>query len=257
MAASPPRAPRTVDPQRRAALDLYERETASGWWRWFKRGLIALGAMSVLVMIGVGLLVYADSAIAADGSTDFADQVRWAWEHGDHLHYAGHLAAARLFDLCPCTRRRAAAHYYYARFHAVTPRQKAVLANVPGNLTSLAAYVTGPIAVGFDWVGDGFKWLGGQRPARQVVVSMDDFAFQPEEIHILRGTSVRWVNVDQQGEAHTVTADPGQFFKFDSDWLEGDDQFEFLFTARGRYLYYCRVHGAPQLGGMSAVIVVE
>src|SRR5262245_38425973 len=139
MAASPPRATRTDDPRLRAALDLYERETANGWWRWLKRGLIALSALIVLGMVGVGLLVYADSAAAGDGSTNFGDQVRWAWEHGDHLHYAGHLAAGRLLDLCPCTRRAAAAHYYYARFHAVTPRQKAVLANAPGNLTSWVA----------------------------------------------------------------------------------------------------------------------
>jgi plastocyanin len=258
MAASAPRAPQTAPVRRVGTLELYAQETSRGWTRWIKRGLLALGVFAFLGVTSLALLVYADIAMAGDGSRDFGEQAQWAWAHGDHLHYAGHLVAARLFDVCPCTRRTAAAHYYYARFHAVTQRQKDVLVNArPASAAEWAAYVTGPIAVGLDWLGDGVAWLGGHRPPRQVVVVLDKFAVQPEEIHIPRGTSVTWLNADQLGEAHTVTADAGQLVRFDSDWLEPYERFDFVFTERGRFIYFCRAHGAPQLGGMSGVVVVE
>jgi plastocyanin len=63
--------------------------------------------------------------------------------------------------------------------------------------------------------------------------------------------------VDDLGEAHTVTADPGQATKFDSDFLEPDEQFAFTFTERGRYPYFCRAHGAPGLQGMAGIVIVE
>ena len=52
-------------------------------------------------------------------------------------------------------------------------------------------------------------------------------------------------NVDELYEAHTVTTDPGQSVRFDSDFLLPDESFQFTFTERGRYLYYCRAHGGP------------
>jgi plastocyanin len=211
-----------------------------------------------LGFVGLVLLAYADFAMAANGSRDVGARAQWALEHGDHLHYAGHLAAGRLLDICPCTRRAAAAQYYYARFHAVTSRQMAVLATTrPGSASEWAAYVTGPLAVGFDWVGDGIGWLGGHRPPTQVVVALNEFDAQPAEIRVQRGATVTWRNVDSLGEAHTVTADVGQLIQFDSAWLLPDDAFEFVFTERGRFIYYCRAHGAPQLNGMSGVVVVE
>ena len=226
--------------------------------RWIIRGAIVIGALIVLGLASLLTLAYADFTISANGSADTGERIQWTIDHGDHLHYAVHLMAGRVLDLCPCTRRAADAQYYYAKFHAVTPHQQAVLkSSRPGGLGGLPAYIAGPFQVGFDWLGDAGSWLRGNRPARTLMVNLDEYTMNPSEIHVLRGTTVVWRNVDELGEAHTVTADPGQLVKFDSDALEPDEQFEFVFTERGRYAYYCTLHGGPGLQGMSGIVVVD
>jgi plastocyanin len=196
--------------------------------------------------------------MAGNGSPDPRARAEWTLASGDHLHFAFHIMAGRVLDLCPCTRRAAGAQYFRAHFHALTPLQKTVADNShPGTPAQWANYFFGPAQVAFAWVGDGMHWLGGQRPALEMVVNMDSYAFSPAEIHIARGTTVTWRNVDQLGEAHTVTADPGQVPKFDSDFLEPDESFSYTFTERGRFAYYCRVDGQPGLQGMSGLVVVE
>jgi plastocyanin len=180
-------------------------------------------------------------------------------DRGDHLHFAGHIVVGRVLDLCPCTRRAAAAQYFYAKFHALTPRQKGVAANTnPHTPSEWAAYVSGPFAVGFEWLGDGVAWLRGQRPSSMVTIALDQYEMMPNQIHVARGTTVVWRNVDEVGEAHTVTTDPATWIlKFDSDLLLPSEQFQVVFTERGQYNYYCRVHGAPDGAGMSGVIFVD
>jgi plastocyanin len=176
----------------------------------------------------------------------------------DYLDFAFHITSGRILDLCPCTRRAADAQYYRAHFHAVTPRQETVLANThPTSAGAWVIYFFGPLGVGADWLGDAATWLGGQRPALAVTVDLGDYAVAPAEIHVARGTTVTWRNVDELGEAHTVTADPGQLFRFDSDFLEPDEKFSFIFSEHGRYVYYCRVHGDVGLNGMSGVVIVD
>ena len=188
---------------------------------WLLRATLALAGLAVLSGVSLGLLALADFAMAGNGSRDVGARVQWTWDRGDHLHYAVHLIAGRVLDLCPCTRRAAATQYYYAHFHAITPRQIAVINNVhPATPGAWAAYIAGPFAVGLDWVGDGVRWLTGSRPALALIVDVSNFEFRQREIHIARGTTVTWRNVDELGEAHTVTADIGQTVKFDSDFLE-------------------------------------
>lgn len=226
--------------------------------RWLWGIVVAVAAATLLLLCGLGLLAFADYAQAGNGSTDARARAQWVWDRGDHLHFAVHIIEGRIFDLCPCTRRAADAQYFYAHFHAVTKRQQAVAANShPSNFSQWVDYVTGPFLVTTDWIGDGIKWLGGDRPARLVSVALSDYAMQPQEIHVLRGTTVVWRNVDELGEAHTITADPRQLFSFNSDFLEPDESFQFIFTERGRYLYYCQVHGGPGGDGMSGVVVVD
>jgi len=212
-----------------------------------------------LAAIGLGLLFYADFSMAGNGSSDRRAQAAWALEHGDHLHFAGHLLAGRLLDVCPCTRRAAAAQYFYGRFHAVTPLQKSVIGNTnPHSIADVAAYLSGPFGVGFEWVGDGVSWLRGNRPHRSVLLTLSQYEIAPSELHIARGTTVTWRNADELGEAHTVTSDPDVWkLRFDSQELEPGEQFQATFTERGEYTYYCRLHGAPEMVGMSGVIIVD
>ena len=97
------------------------------------------GILVFLGLFSLGLLGLADLSMAGNGSPDVGARAQWAWDRGDHLHYAVHILAGRVLDLCPCTRRAADAQYYYARFHAVTPRQRDVVSNTPIDSTQMQA----------------------------------------------------------------------------------------------------------------------
>jgi plastocyanin len=234
-------------------------EPPSRGFNWLKAVVVLVAGVALLLAITFGLLFYADFSMAGNGSSDPSAQVAWAFERGDHFHFAGHLLIARVFDVCPCSRRAAAAQYYYAHFHAVTPLQKSVVGNTsPHSLGEFAAYVTGPFAVGAEWMGDGIAWLRGNRPPRAVLITLDQYEFSPAEIHVPRGTTVTWRNVDELGEPHTVTSRPNVWqLKFDSRELIPGEQFQATFTERGRYAYYCRIHGAPDSDIMSGTVVVD
>jgi len=219
------------------------------------KAAVVVGLLSLLSLL---LLAVADYDQAGNGSPDLSARAAWVWVHGDHVHFAVHMAAARVLDVCPCTRRAAATQYYRAHFHAVTPHQAALAADSrPRTMGDWAEYVVGPFTVGFDWLHDAATWIAGQRPTQQATVLVEEIEFAPAEIHVTRGTTVTWRNVDELGEAHTVTADPGQTVTFDSDWLEPDESFSFTFTERGRFVYYCQAYGAPDHQGMSGVVVVS
>jgi plastocyanin len=212
-------------------------------------------------MLGLGLLSFADYDMAGNGSTSSAARLAWVWQRGDHLHFAVHIAEGRLLDICPCTRRAANFQYFKAHFHALTPHQAALAADSnPHSLSQWAEYIGGPVVVSLDWIHDGMTWIAGQRSTQEASVTMEEYEFQLPEIHIVRGTLVTWRNVDEEGEAHTVTADAGQSAQFNSDWVLPDETFQYRFTERGRFTYYCLAHGAPGqqgLVGMTGVVVVE
>ena len=226
--------------------------------RWIRRAVIALASIAGLSLVCLLLLAYADFETAGNGSPNTAARIRWVWAHGDHLHFAVHITGARLFDLCPCTRRLATEQYRRAHFHALTPLQQALVANSrPRSASQWLDYVVGPFAVGLEWLHDGVSWIAGHRPTQQVTLQMGDYEFQPSEISIARGTTVTWRNTDDLGEAHSVVADSGQVVKFDSRPLEPDETFAYTFTERGIFTYFCRFHGASGHQGMAGVIVVQ
>jgi plastocyanin len=74
-----------------------------------------------------------------------------------------------------------------------------------------------------------------------------DFSFIPSEIRIKPGTKIVWTNRDKA--AHTVTSDTGIFA---STLLNQGQSFEFVFTEKGTYSYYCVPHPF-----MKGVVVVE
>ncbi|HUP01516.1 MAG TPA: cupredoxin family copper-binding protein [Gemmatimonadota bacterium] len=88
---------------------------------------------------------------------------------------------------------------------------------------------------------------GAERARGEEFVSIRDFIFGPAEIRIVAGETVRWVNDD--GVAHTVTADEGSF---DSGLIQPGEGYSRRFEAPGRYPYHCVPHPF-----MKAVVVVE
>src|SRR5436853_7880125 len=61
--------------------------------------------------------------------------------------------------------------------------------------------------------------------------------FEPAEITVPAGTTVRWHNTGKQ--SHTVTADEGSF---ESSYVPGGSDFEHAFPAPGNYGYHCAPH---------------
>jgi predicted lipoprotein with Yx(FWY)xxD motif len=83
-------------------------------------------------------------------------------------------------------------------------------------------------------------------PAAGSAVTIKGFAFDPPQLTVAVGTTVTWTN--QDGVAHTVTADKGEF---DSGNLDSGKTFSFTFSKAGTFSYHCTIH--PQ---MKATIVV-
>ena len=73
-------------------------------------------------------------------------------------------------------------------------------------------------------------------------VSISNFAFGLSTLTVNAGTEVTWVNDDPA--PHTVTAAGGSF---DSDILDPDKSFSFVFEEPGTYEYQCNVH--PEMTG--------
>jgi len=80
-------------------------------------------------------------------------------------------------------------------------------------------------------------------------VSINNFAFSPQQITVSQGTTVTWTN--QDSVAHTVVSDAGAPGTFSSDPLSQGSSFTFTFTKPGTYTYHCSIH--PSMTGTVTV----
>jgi len=86
-------------------------------------------------------------------------------------------------------------------------------------------------------------------------VEMKNVSYDPMEVAVEPGTTVRWVNRD--GVPHDV--DSGQFNDGAADWgLDSDTVSEggvitYTFEAAGTYEYFCSVHGKDSMCGVVLV----
>jgi len=87
---------------------------------------------------------------------------------------------------------------------------------------------------------------GMNAPAQAIDVTIKNMAFNPAQITVSAGTTVRWTN--QDSITHTVTADNGQF---SSGNLTSGDSYQFTFTTPGTYAYHCSIH--PNMKGTVVV----
>lgn len=76
----------------------------------------------------------------------------------------------------------------------------------------------------------------------EVLVSVSNFAFEPQSVTVKVGTTVRWTN--QDSARHTITSDAG-------DWGSGSlsqgETYSRTFTQAGTYTYHCAFH--PSMTG--------
>ena len=75
-------------------------------------------------------------------------------------------------------------------------------------------------------------------------VTIDDYAFGPQNITIKAGTKVTWTNKDSV--AHTVTADTSSSNAPSSSEIAPGQSFSFTFLKAGTYGYHCTIHPSMQ-----------
>lgn len=85
---------------------------------------------------------------------------------------------------------------------------------------------------------------------RTASVRIKDFQFEPKQITVKAGTTVKWTN--DEG-SHTVTADNDSF---SSPTLTAGKTYSRRFTKPGTYAYHCSFHGSAGGGDMSGTVVV-
>jgi plastocyanin len=83
--------------------------------------------------------------------------------------------------------------------------------------------------------------VAAQEPATDEV-KIDNFVFNPQELTVAVGTTVKFVNHDDI--PHTVV-DKNKGFR--SKALDTDDSFSFTFASAGTYDYFCGLH--PHMQG--------
>src|SRR5205807_1773041 len=76
-------------------------------------------------------------------------------------------------------------------------------------------------------------------PAAPGQIVIDNFAFAPATLTVAAGTTVTWINRDE--EPHTVMSGDQQA-SFKSPALDTNDKFAFTFTKPGTYKYFCTIH---------------
>ncbi|MDO9707749.1 cupredoxin domain-containing protein [Paracraurococcus lichenis] len=88
------------------------------------------------------------------------------------------------------------------------------------------------------------------RPARAAAaeVVIDDFAFQPAELRVAPGTTVRWTNREDSPH-NVVSQETPRLFR--SRLMEAGESFAFTFDQPGEHAYYCALH--PHMTGRVVV----
>ena len=107
---------------------------------------------------------------------------------------------------------------------------------------ALAWYRRGVVAAGVVTLFIGAHALAATPPT----IGIKEFKYGPPILTVPAGTTVRWVNHDE--EPHTVTSGTGAF---SSAGLVHDDAFVHTFTKPGTYQYSCAIH--PYMKGTLVV----
>ena len=97
--------------------------------------------------------------------------------------------------------------------------------------------------------GDTTTTAAGGAPSSADAVTIANFAFDPQDLTVQAGATVRWVNTDDTEHSIKSTADA---LEFESEHLAQDDSFEQTFADPGEYSYACGIHNF-----MNGTVTVE
>jgi plastocyanin len=89
----------------------------------------------------------------------------------------------------------------------------------------------------------------GEGVAGSTVILIREFSFQPAEVHVRAGDRITWINCEENGPAHTSSADGGAW---SSPLLAPSEAFTREFPTAGVFDYHCQPHPF-----MTARVVVE
>lgn len=101
--------------------------------------------------------------------------------------------------------------------------------------------------------------LSGSLPvsAETVEVTINDFFFEPANITINAGDTVRWENLGSTVHTSTSGTDCTPDNQWDSGLLSSGQTFSRTFDSAGTFPFYCRVSNHCSAFGMEGVITVE
>lgn len=92
------------------------------------------------------------------------------------------------------------------------------------------------------------KALAAAAAAMQPAITITNYAFKPATITVKQGTTVTWINKDE--DVHTIKGTDGPE-GFNSPALESGSRFGLTFHHAGTYHYICTVH--PYMHGVVVV----
>jgi plastocyanin len=100
------------------------------------------------------------------------------------------------------------------------------------------SFMTGTVEVSAAASGGGTPGYSvGEVEATKHQISIDDMAFNPDNITIAAGDTVEWTN--NMGMTHTATGDSGEF---DSGNIAPNKTFSHTFGDAGTITYHCKIH---------------
>lgn len=88
-----------------------------------------------------------------------------------------------------------------------------------------------------------------QASADTVEVGIAEYRYEPAELRIAAGTTVRWVNHEKRASHSILFTGPGGF---ESERLFPGESWERTFDTPGRYPYSCGPH--PEMHGVIEVV---
>ncbi len=89
-----------------------------------------------------------------------------------------------------------------------------------------------------------------------VQVAIADLTFNPNDVTVPQGATVRWTNTSVS-ERHTILPAVDGAFKPHDSLIKNGESVSTTFTKPGDYAYYCSIHGSKTAGQRGVIHVTN